>query len=364
MNQKLYVAEVFEKLHGMPEKGYKEFKTSEFISKELKKMGYDVIDKIGGTGIVATLDSGKPGPYFGLRADMDALPYEIDGKEVCAHTCGHDANSSMVLATAKKIIEKGISKGKFFLIFQPAEEVLGGAESIIESGHIEEIEELVGIHLRPIEETRLGQATPALVHGASYRMIAKIKGLNSHGARPHLGVNAVDAAVLAVNAINAIHLDPRVPYSIKVTKLKVGETVNIIPDRAELSIDMRAQTNEVMDEMISKAKKAIINTAQAIGAEGTIEFVGGVPAAEYNDEMIELTRKAIEEVLGESKDPLITTGGEDFHFYTKVLGIKTAYIGLGADLTPGLHHLDMKFDKKTLELGVGILENLVTKRFN
>ncbi len=364
MSKNNYVAEIFEKLHSMPEVGFKEFKTSEFIAGELKKMGYEVVEKIGGTGIVAKLDSGKEGPAFGLRADMDALTYELDGEKVCFHTCGHDANSSMVLATAKEIIEKGISKGKLFLIFQPAEEVLGGAQSIIESGHIDELTELVGIHLRPIQETKLGQATPALVHGASYRMIVKIKGLNSHGARPHLGVNAVDAAVLVVNAINAIHLNPIVPHSIKVTKLKVGETFNIIPDNAELAIDMRAQSNEVMEEMISKAKEAITNSARAIGAEGVVEFLGGVPAAEYNDELVELTRIAIEEEIGESKGPLITPGGEDFHFYTKELNIKTAYVGLGADLTPGLHHKDMSFDKKALEIGVKILKNVVIKKLN
>lgn len=362
MCHKVYVKEVFNTLHSTPEIGFKEFKTSKFIADELKKIGYDVIENVGGTGIVAKLDSGKEGPRFGLRADMDALEYEKNGEKIYLHTCGHDANSSMVLATAKEIIESGIERGVFYLIFQPAEEVLGGAQSIINSGYVDEVEEMVGIHLRPIQETQLGQATPALVHGASYRMIAKIRGLNSHGARPHLGVNAVDAAVLAVGAINSIRLDPKVNHSVKVTRLKVGDTVNIIPDEAELALDMRAQTNEVMEEMINKAKEAIINSAKAIGAEGIIEFVGGVPAAEYDDGMVDFVGEAIKEVLGNALNPVITPGGEDFHYYTKELNVRTAYVGLGANLTPGLHHPEMSFDTKALELGVEILKKVVFKK--
>ncbi|MCT4620643.1 MAG: amidohydrolase [Marinisporobacter sp.] len=358
-----FTEKIYDYLHTIPEIGFKEFKTSTFIASELRKYGYEVIEKISGTGIVAILDSKLPGPNIAVRADMDALTFEKDGEKCNIHACGHDANSAMVLTAAKEIKKIGINNGKLFIIFQPAEEILGGAQSIIESGYIDEVEEMIGIHLRPIQEARLGEATPALVHGSSYRMIAKIKGLNAHGARPHLGVNAVDAAVLVVNAINAIRLDPRVSHSIKVTKLHAGgEATNIIPDEAEITMDMRAQNNEVMEEMIQKAKGAIISSAKAIGAQGNIEFVGGVPAAEYDDEMINIAKTAIEEELESAMEPLYTTGGEDFHFYTKELNIKTAYIGLGADLTPGLHHPKMKFDKKALGFGVNILKNIILKR--
>lgn len=360
---KVYVENVYNYLHTIPEIGFEEFETSKFIAEELKKFGFEVIEKIGGTGVIGKLDSGVAGPVFAMRADMDALSFEKDGKKYNVHACGHDSHSAMVLAAAKEIAEKGIKKGKMIVLFQPAEEVLGGAQSIVESGYIDSVEEMVGIHLRPIQETRLGQATPALVHGASYRIIAKIKGLNSHGARPHLGVNAVDAAMLVVSAINAIHVDPRVPHSIKVTRVHAGgETINLIPDEAEIAMDLRAQTNEVMEEMIAKAKDAIVNSAKAIGAEGKIELIGGVPAAEYNDEMVEICRCAIEEELGEVLEPLITTGGEDFHYYSKERKIKTAYIGLGADLTPGLHHPEMTFNLEALQLGVKILKNVAQKR--
>ncbi|MGN9165222.1 amidohydrolase [Tissierellaceae bacterium HCP3S3_D8] len=363
-NEKNYVLQTYDYLHTIPEVGWNEYKTSKFVAEELKKFGYQVIEKVGGkTGVIGILDSGVSGPVFSLRADMDALEFEDENGKYCVHACGHDAHTSMLLAASKEIIKNGIKKGKLYLVFQPAEEVLGGAESIIESGLIDEVEEMAGIHLRPIQEARLGYATPALVHGASYRIIVKIKGLNSHGARPHLGINAVDAAMLLVNAINAIHLDPSTPHSIKVTRvLAGGNTVNLIPDSADIAMDLRAQKNDVMDEMIEKAKQAIYNSVKSIGAEAEIEFIGGVPAAEYNDELVEETRLAIEDVLGQSLDPIITIGGEDFHYYSKFKGIRTAYIGLGCDLEPGLHHPKMHFNKDALNTGAEILEKLVQRK--
>lgn len=363
MVDKKYVEEVFNYLHSIPEIGFNEFKTSEFIGKELKEFGYSVVEGIATTGLVAVLDSQKKGPVLAVRADMDALQFELDGKKINIHACGHDANSSMVLATAKEIAERGINKGEVIFIFQPAEEILGGAKEIAKSGVLDEVEEIIGMHLRPIEEAKLGEATPALCHGASKMIKVKINGLASHGARPHLGVNVIDASALAINAINAIKIDPRIPHSAKVTSINTGDLAyNIIPSSANLVLDVRAQTNEIMEKLIEKIKEAINNSVKSIGANAEIEVNAGVPAAEYNEDTVSIAREAIEEVLGDSLKPILTPGGEDFHFYTKTLGIKSAYIGLGANLTPGLHNPEMKFDLKALEYGKEILKKIILKR--
>lgn len=361
---KNYVDKTYNYLHSIPEVAWKEYKTSKFVVEELRKFGYEVTENVGGkTGIICFLDSGNLGPIFALRADMDALEFQDESGKYNVHACGHDAHTTMLLSVAKEIIKKGIKKGKLYLIFQPAEEVLGGAQSIIESGLIDEVEEMTGIHLRPKVETELGTATPALVHGSSYRIVLKIKGVNSHGARPHLGINVIDAAALLVNGINSIRLDPGVAHSIKVTRLIAGgESINIIPDSADIAMDLRAQSNEVMEEMITKAKEVILNSTKVIGAVTYIESIVGVPAAEYDDELVEETRKSILEVLGQVKDPFYTVGAEDFHYYSKIKGIKTSYIGLGCNLEPGLHHPDMNFNIKGLYDGVEILEKLVENK--
>lgn len=358
-----YVFKSFNYLHSIPESGFCEEKTSEFIGDELEKIGMEVKRRVGGTGVVASYSSGVPGPAVALRADMDALTFVIDSEEVTRHACGHDANSSMVLAAAKEIVEGGIRKGTFYTVFQPAEELGTGALAMIETGELRGIDEMFGIHLRPYNEKPIGRATCGLLHNSSYKIEAVIRGRVSHGARPHMGVNAAEGAVLAVNSVNAIKMNPGKSFSVKVTKIETGgNSLNTIPDYVELVFDLRAENNNLMEELIEKSKTSISCAAESIGAEVEYKNISGVPAAEYSEELTELAKGAIAEVLGESDAPHMTSGGEDFHFYSKELGIKTAYIGLGADLKPGLHDPDMSFDKRALIDGKEILKKIVADR--
>lgn len=111
---------------------------------------------------------------------------------------------------------------------------------MIKSGLLNDMTEVIGIHLRPIEEAKLGEASAALWHSACAPTRIKIKGSSAHGARPHLGINVAEAAVLCVNAVNAIHANPRISHSIKVTQLMTGTgAINIIPEEAIVGIDIR-----------------------------------------------------------------------------------------------------------------------------
>jgi amidohydrolase len=273
----------------------------------------------------------------------------------------------MVLTAAKILKQAGIPCGQLKILFQPAEEKLTGALSVIEAGALEGVDIIFGIHLRPIQEARTGQATPALYHGASYIVEAAIEGLTAHGARPHLGVNAIDAAAAVVNAVNAIRINPVVPCTVKTTKLQAGgATLNAIPDLAEMAFDLRAQQNDVMDELIAKVTKAVENAAASVGAKGTVKVKGGVPAAEYNDSMVATARSAINSVLGPVGvlAPIVSPGGEDFHFFVKKYPrLKAGYIGLGCDLKPGLHHPATSFDLSALPNGVKILVEVVNRAY-
>lgn len=357
------VNELWNDLHAMPEVGFKEIKTSSYLADKLRAAGYQVRTGIGVTGVIGTLISGCPGKVVALRADMDALAHTINGKDCALHSCGHDAHSAMVLATAEEIARRGLKSGTLKILFQPAEEVLDGACRMIDDGAIEDVEVLLGIHLRPIQEAALGQATPALYHGSSYIMEADIKGAAAHGARPHLGVNVIDAAAAVIGAVNAIHMNPTIPSTVKVTKLQAGgAALNVIPESAYMALDLRSQKNCLMNVLIQKTIKAIEAGVATVGAEATIKAKGGVPAAEYDNEIIEIASRAIVAVLGSEGllDPIITPGGEDFHYFVKNKpALKTGYIGLGCDLTPGLHHPEMKFDHAALESGMKILLHMV-----
>lgn len=354
----------YHKLHNIPEKAWEEVKTSKLLIESLRNSGFEVTENIAGTtGIIGVIRGSEPGPVYAVRADMDALQFKIDGKAINIHACGHDANCTMVLHAAQEIAKLGIKRGTLKIVFQPAEEALGGAEAMLDSGLLSDVDEMIGIHLRPIHEARVGEATPALLHGASCIISAAIKGAAAHGARPHLGINAIDAAAAVVNAVNAIKLVPTTPYSVKATKLIAnGGANNTIPDLAEMIFDLRAQTNEAMEQLIKKTFNAIEQGAATVGAAAEANVLARVPGAEYDDEMVRRAKGDIQAVLGDVLGPITTPGGEDFHYYATKGKIKTAYIGLGADLEPGLHHPEMKFNLEALITGTKIIAYNIYER--
>lgn len=362
------VKEIRNHIHSNPEPSNHEEKTAAYLAGELKKAGYDVLTGISGHGVVGTIKGKEAGPVLALRGDMDALLHVVGGKETAVHSCGHDANCAMVLSMAEEIAKTGIKRGTLKIIFQPAEENLTGAVGMLEAGVADDIDYMMGIHLRPVQEAKLGQATAALYHGASTMYRASIHGKVSHGARPHLGVNAIDAAMLVVNAINTIKENPGEAWSAKTTIFNSnGVVTNAVPDRVDLAFDIRSAGNDIMDSLVKKVTNIVETAPQAIGATGKVESIGGVPGSEYDQEMIDLVGEAIINVMGKDAliPPIITPGGDDFHFYKRHKpSIKAGFVGLGADLTPGLHDPAMKFNDDALPNGVKILVYAVNKILN
>ena len=363
----------YKKLHAIPELDFREFKTSAYLAEELHKAGYDVQDKIGGTGVVGTLKGREPGLTLALRADMDALPIEektglpfASQHPGIMHACGHDSHCAMVLFTAKGIAANGgIRRGTLKILFQPAEETLTGARAIIKSGVLNGVDEIIGIHMRNSKEAKVGEACPAIRHAACWRMNAVIHGQAAHAAWPHRGINVIEAIAAMVNATNAIHADPMVGHSIKMTRCFAGgEAANIIPDRAEVSFDLRSATNELLDELKTKGTRAIEAGAASVGA--TVEIVSshGVPAANFDTALIEAATASIKAVLGKDKavPPLYTPGSEDFHCYSVDTGIKSTFIGVGADMGTGGHTATMCLDLSALSYGTKILTHFTAAK--
>jgi len=358
-----YTEKIYFKLHQIPEISLHEDKTSSFISEELKKIGYKVETVKGCLGLIAILDSQKPGPVLGVRADIDALPFSVNGKSVTIHACGHDANSSIVLGVAKYFIETGIRKGKLIFIFQPAEETLEGAKLMVEHDKLKDLEELIGIHLVSKSKLKLGEATAAVHHAATNRLRVTIRGKAAHSAYPHNGVNTIEAAVLAINSINSIKMDPTISHSIKVTKiLSKNDAHNIIPDETEMVLDLRAQKNTTMKEMSIKVLEAVEHSVASIGSKVTFDEISSVPAAEYDNDMINQGENIIREVLGKVTRPIIIPGSEDFHIFTIERKLKSAYFGIGCDMINELHQPDMTFDLKALEIGRELMIKFIRKR--
>lgn len=359
--------EHFNYLHTIPERGMEEVKTSAYLADCLEKAGYAVERHVGGkTGVVGVWDSGVPGPVLGLRADMDALTHVIDGVRCARHTCGHDGHSSMVLTAAEEAKEQGlVKKGKLKILFQPAEELSTGAPSMIEGGAIDDIDILIGAHIQPAANVPTGCITPAMYHSAQYMMTARFHGVQAHGSRPHLGVNAIEAGALAVQGVSMVHIDPNLSFSVKPTRFVCDNgALNAIPPEAVVSWDMRCEENQAMEDMKEKTMRAIRAAADAVGAEVELSSDGGVPAAEYSEEAVRLISEAVTDVLGADRlyRPIRLTGGEDFHYYIRHKpSLKAGYFGLGCDAYPGLHHPDMHFKTEYLEDGKNVFVDIVKK---
>ncbi|MEK4403772.1 M20 peptidase aminoacylase family protein [Sporosarcina sp. FSL K6-6792] len=360
------VDKVFNHLHSHPEISWQEFETTNYLQQLLESEGFQVTTFEDSTGLVVTLGSGDP--CIGLRTDIDALWQEVDGVFQANHSCGHDAH--MTIAIGALLVLKKLrypKTGRLKVIFQPAEEKGTGALSFVEKGIVDDIDYLYGVHLRPIQEIGHGYASPAIMHGAAKMIKGTIVGTDAHGARPHLGQNAIEVMALLVQAIHSIHVDPMVPHSAKMTMFQAGGgSANIIPGSAVFSLDLRAQTNVVMDKLMNLVDKAISSVAELSDVIINYEIIAEIAAAQVDDTAVEMMAQAIRETVGEQflVPPIVTPGGEDFHYYTlKRPSVKATMLGLGCDLSPGLHHPNMTFNHDSILTGIEILVRTVIHSF-
>ncbi|KRF67601.1 amidohydrolase [Bacillus sp. Soil768D1] len=364
------VLEIFRHLHENPEVSWNEFQTTSYISKVIQQNGLEVTSFSDMPGVI-----GKWSPEdsisnltIGLRADMDALLQDVDGTFRANHSCGHDAHMTIVLGVLLLLRKmKIILPGTLKFIFQPAEEVGEGALKIIEKQVLDDVDFLYGLHLRPIQEIKYGQASSGIIHGSADTVFGEIHGFDGHGARPHLTLNAIEVISAIVEQIKGIRLNPQLSYSVKMTQVSAGgENANIIPGSSKFSLDLRAQTNEAMDELIEKVDDVLKKMSDFYQCQISFKHKERVYAASVDQEAAEFMEKAIENTLGAKGlvEPIITPGGEDFHFYTKERpAIKATMLGVGCDLEPGLHHPNMVFNQDAIFTGIEILTRVVIETF-
>lgn len=353
---------IFNHLHQNPEISWQETKTTTFIAEVLKKEGilFQTLPKT--TGLIAEIGSGEKA--IGVRTDIDALWQEVDGVMQANHSCGHDAHMTMAIGTLLVLHRLNAQKkGRVKFLFQPAEEKGTGALKFIEEGLIDDLNYLYGVHVRPIQELRDGQCSPAIMHGAGRFVTGEIIGEDAHGARPHLGQSAIEIGAAIVQELNRVKLDPMVPHSVKMTKFQAGgDSSNIIPGKAHFSLDLRSQTNEVMQQLATKVEAIFAHISSLHEVEIHYKTTADIAAAQVDTDAVQLMGQAILETIGKEKmvPPIITSGGEDFHFYTlKRPELKATMLGLGCGLTPGLHHPEMNFNHEAIFTGIEILVKTV-----
>jgi hippurate hydrolase len=366
-------------IHSQPELGFNEFKTSAFIAQKLESFGIGVHKGLGGTGVVGTLKNGE-GPTIGLRADIDALPIEeqnnIEHKSThanCMHACGHDGHTSIMLGTAKYLSENRNFNGTVHFIFQPAEEVLGGAKKMIDDGLFEKfpMDEVYGLHNwpgLPLGEIAVNDG-PMMASFDTFEITLMGKG--THAAMPHLGADPIVAGAALITNIQSIisrRISPLKPGVISVTQMNGGDTTNVIPDHVILKGTVRSFDMNVRQSMQNMLTEMVTTLPPLYGVTGEIDYHIRYPVTTNNHDAYQAIKDAAVRALGADKvntavEPSMAS--EDFSFMSQK--VKGAYFWLGVDgQTPSkpLHNARYDFNDNAIEVGIKVWLSLVESQLS
>ncbi|MCM3088635.1 M20 metallopeptidase family protein [Bhargavaea ginsengi] len=314
-----------------PELAFEETETAKLVAAKLSEWGYEVRTGVGGTGVVGLLKGKAPGPVVGLRADMDALPMNDEIEEPykssrpgVAHTCGHDAHTSILLGVAQAFAKTGLEKGSLKVIFQPAEEIGKGAQAMIKDQALEDpkVDVMAGLHVHPTIRTgEFSLASAEFTCAAVDIFELQFKGKGGHAAHPHQTVDPIMMAAQALVALQQIvsrQTDPLDSVVLSFGQLKAGTKATIIPDTVTVAGTVRTLKPETRAQMEEKIRSISEGVARGFGGDCTLDYQYGPPSIKVGD----VPRRLLEETIGTLygpdalKDTLPSMGGEDFSYFS------------------------------------------------
>jgi hippurate hydrolase len=353
-------------IHAHPELGFEEFNTSKLVAERLTQWGFQVSTGVGKTGVVATLKNGE-GRSLGLRADMDALPIQestglpyasrIDG---VMHACGHDGHTATLLAAGKYLAQTRAFKGTLHLVFQPAEEGLGGARKMLEDGLLERFpcDAIFAMHNVPgYPAGHFGFYSGPFMASADTVTI-KVVGNGGHGAVPHKAIDPVvvcASIVMALQSIVSRNVNPQEMAIITVGSIHSGSASNVIPSYAEMSLSVRALTPEIRQLLELRITELAQGQAASFGAQAHIDYQHCHPVLINHPEQTAFAREVARDWLGEGQlinDLRPFTASEDFAFILEKCPGSYLVIGNGqGDSGCLLHNPAYDFNDACLPIG-------------
>ncbi len=367
------VQDTYEYLHKHPETSYHEFMTTAFIMNFLSEFGDKLeVYKLDPTGVIAIINNNSD-ETIGFRADIDALPILEKNSfdytsinEGVMHACGHDGHTAMLLHFIKNIFEKNIKFTKnLMFIFQPAEEVDGGAKLVLNSDVFKNhnVKHIFGMHLWPeLSKSVVGIKSKNLM-GTNYVFELKIQGKSAHASTPQFSVDSTQVLSELIQNINfliAKTSSPFEPVVINIGKINGGVAPNVIIDDITVNGTMRASNDDSLATLVSNFKKVLKALEDKFNCHISLEQTEVTYPSVYND--IDLIKK-IERNLDDfntQKLEFPSLACEDFGFYSQKLS--TAFLFLGTKdntHTSMLHSPTFAFDIKVLNTGVSLYEQLL-----
>lgn len=362
------IVDIRRHIHQNAERGFDLPLTVELVTEKLKEWGYEPKHPCQGC-VTAIAGDPEKGKVILLRADMDALPVEeltdLSFKSVTpySHSCGHDIHTAMLLGAAKllKEHEKELN-GAVKLVFQPAEELLQGAQLMLDNGILEnpKVDAAMGMHVAADHSVGIYAFRTGREMAAASEFVIDVKGKGCHGgAFIHLGVDPINVAAhihLGLQELIAREVKTIEPAVLSIGSFHAGSATNIIPDTAQMKGTVRSYSPEVQELLLRRIREVAEHTASAYNAEATVTFLTDIPSLNNNEEMTQMLIDTIETISPDFKIvDRQSLGCEDFALIAEK--VPAVYFHVGGAVEDSekrypLHNPKIVFDERCIPLGV------------
>lgn len=403
-----HLSDLFVWFHQNPELGFLEQKTSARLALELRNLGIEVTEGVGGTGLVGMIENGD-GPLVLIRADMDGLPIledsglayasrnrqiNLQGDDVpVMHACGHDMHITTLVGTAKMLMENLDSwSGTVMLVGQPAEEIINGAKAMLEDGLYERFgvpDYAIGLHVSSGAPSGLVTVREGIVQSSSDSVDIKVRGIGGHGAYPHQTIDPIYVSsqlVIALQGIISRQINPLSPAVITVGSIQGGSKHNIISNEVNLQLTVRTDSEDTREQVLGRIRDTAANIGRLNGLPDDLLPVvrmgfESTPANINNSEAVQKVLPVWGEQLG--YNPLVDSeragmGAEDFAYFTqtehKVPGVFFSVGGTPPDLmreiragttnAPPHHSAFFRIDPNSVKAGVEAMYTAAVQLLN
>lgn len=361
--------------HAHPEIGMQEERTSGIVAELLNEWGIETHRGVGKTGVVGIIEGKAPGRSIGLRADMDALPIEEKTNLPFAsmnpgvmHACGHDAHTAMLLGAARYLSATRNFNGRVVLIFQPAEEGLGGAQAMLKDGLFDRFpcDEIYGMHNNPTGTPGKVGVKPGMAMAGADFFDIHVRASGSHAAMPHQSIDPIVIATSLVQQLQTIvsrNVPPTEPLVLSVTQIHAGAAYNVIPSDCTISGTMRFFDQELAATVRQRIQSLCDGAASGYGIEVQFEnreiFDVLINDEQLSTEMLNIASEVVgRDNATETKQ--VRTGSEDFADMLRV--VPGAYCTLSHDGDIPLHNDGFFLGEEILPVGASIYARVAETR--
>ena len=366
-------------IHARPEVAWEETNTGNRVFELLESFGIEAV-RIAGTGVLGILKGSKPGKTVALRADMDALaiteatdvPYKSKNAGVM-HACGHDGHTAMLLGAAKILSQlKNEICGNVKFIFQPAEENGQGALKLLDTGVMNGVDAILGLHLWPDLPSGKISLVPGPRMASADKLKITVRGKSSHGSMPHQGIDAILAAsaiIMNLQSVSSREVAPLEPAVITIGKLAGGTGWNITCDEVVLEGTTRCFSHEVRKSFPLAIERIIQNTAASFRAQADMEYIAIAPPLINDTRIAKLAAASLCKLYGDNiaGDIEKVMGGEDFAYLCEKTPGAMAFIGIGnkeKQTDYPLHSDKFNIDEDVLPIGAALHAQFVLDFLN